>query len=136
LTGSGVLSRPDRDACLPNRQVSDGRGYELTRNRVYLDALRRGADFLLAHFRDPQYGGWFYSVNPEGKVLRDYKDCYGHSFTLFGLSHAARITGDERYRRAALDTWAEMKKNLRERWLLQPQTDRPSHDQRTNRRTR
>ena len=109
-----------------NRQIFVmGAGYELTRNRVYLDALRRGADFLLAHFRDPQYGGWFYSVNPEGKVLRDYKDCYGHSFTLFGLSHAARITRDERYRRAALDTWAEMKKNLRDSaGFFKPQTDR------------
>lgn len=102
-----------------------GVGYELTRNRAYFDALRRGADFLITHFRDPEHGGWFYSVDPAGKVLRDAKDCYGHAFALFGLSHAARITKEERYRKAALETWAVMKKHLRDgAGFYRPQTDR------------
>ena len=49
--------------------VSQGRqifvmaaGYELTRDPAYLDALRRGADFLLENFRDTERGLFFYST--------------------------------------------------------------------------
>jgi mannose/cellobiose epimerase-like protein (N-acyl-D-glucosamine 2-epimerase family) len=89
-------------------------GYDLTRNPAYLESLRKGTDFLLANFRDRQYGGLFFSVSPEGKVVDDRKDSYGTAFAIFGLSHAARVTRDQGYRKAALETWAEMKKNLRD----------------------
>jgi mannose/cellobiose epimerase-like protein (N-acyl-D-glucosamine 2-epimerase family) len=97
-----------------NRQIFVmGVGYELTKNPAYVEALKKGADFLLAKFRDTQYALWFFSVSPDGKVLDSRKDCYGHAFTLLGLSHAARITRDQRYRDAALDTWTGMKEHLR-----------------------
>jgi len=79
-------------------------GYELTRNEAYLEAVTKGADFLLEHFRDREHGGWFYSVSPDGVVLDNSKDSYGHAFAVFGLAHAARVTGAERFRDAALRT--------------------------------
>jgi mannose/cellobiose epimerase-like protein (N-acyl-D-glucosamine 2-epimerase family) len=100
-------------------------GYELTKNPAYLDALKKGADFLLAKFHDGQHGLLFYSVSPEGKVLDDRKDCYGHAFALLGLSHAARLTRDQRYRDAALEIWAGMKKHLRyPAGFFKPETSR------------
>ena len=65
--------------------VSQGRllyvfatGWEVTRDHAYADALRKGAGFLLDHFRDDEHGGWFYSCSPDGRVLADHKDSYGH----------------------------------------------------------
>ncbi len=89
-------------------------GYDLTGNTVYLEAVKKGADFLLANFRDGEYGGLCYSVSPDGKVIDDYKDSYGTAFAIFGLSHAARVTGETRYKQAALETWSDMKKYLRD----------------------
>lgn len=112
--------------------VSQGRqifvmtaGYELTREPAYLDAVRKGADFLLQHFRDTEKGLFFYSTTPEGKVVDDGKDSYGLAFTIFALSHAARVTKDKRYSDAALETWAQMKEHLREEnGLFRPKMDR------------
>jgi len=112
--------------------VSQGRqivvmteGYELTRDPSYLNALRKGTNFLLAHFRDPDKGLFFYSTTPEGKVIDDGKDSYGMAFTILALSHAARVTGDERYKQAALETWAQMKEHLRDSvGFFKPKTDR------------
>jgi len=59
-------------------------------------------------------GALFYSVSPEGKVVDDRTDCYGHSFVIFGLSHAARATRERKYREAAFETWAAMKERLRD----------------------
>lgn len=89
-------------------------GYDHTRDRAYLEAVRKGAEFLLAHFRDTEHGGWFWSVSPEGEVLDTAKDSYGHAFVIFGVAHAARVTGDARFREAALGTWSEMKARLRD----------------------
>jgi mannose/cellobiose epimerase-like protein (N-acyl-D-glucosamine 2-epimerase family) len=89
-------------------------GYEVTGDEAYLQAVRKGADFLLDHFRDGEYAGWFWSVDPEGKVLDPSKSSYGHAFVIFGLGHAYRATGDQRYKSAALDTWTTVKTSLRD----------------------
>ena len=112
--------------------VSQGRqivvmtaGYELTREPAYLDAAKKGADFLLQYFRDTEKGLFFYSTTPEGKVVDDGKDSYGLAFTILALSHAARVTKDKRYSDAALETWAQMKEHLREEnGLFRPKMDR------------
>jgi mannose/cellobiose epimerase-like protein (N-acyl-D-glucosamine 2-epimerase family) len=90
------------------------RGYDVTRDPAYLQSLHRIADFTLASFRDTQLGGFYLSVSPDGKVVDEHKDSYATAFAIFGLSHAARVTRDERYREAALQTWAYMKKSFRD----------------------
>ena len=44
-------------------------GYEVTRDKRYLDAASRGADFLLKHYRDAVHGGFFNRVASDGKVI-------------------------------------------------------------------
>jgi len=89
-------------------------GYEVTGDSRYLDAARRGADFLLRYFPDPVRGGLFRIVDAEGRVVRDSKHTYGHAFAIFALAHAYRVTKDERYSGAALATWRVVQANLRD----------------------
>lgn len=89
-------------------------GYEVTGDGRYLDAARRGADFLLRHFADPVHGGFFRIVDAEGRVVRDSKHTYGHAFAIFALAHAYRVTKDERYGGAALTAWRTVNLNLRD----------------------
>jgi mannose-6-phosphate isomerase len=42
---------------------------------------------LQRHFHDAEYGGWFYSVDPQGKPLDTRKDLYTHAFILFACAH-------------------------------------------------
>lgn len=89
-------------------------GYERTGRDEYLDAVRNAADFLLAHFYDTTNGGWFWQVSPAGLVEDTTKGSYGHVFVMFGLTHAYRVTKDQRYLRAALATWEVMKAKFRD----------------------
>ena len=89
-------------------------GYEITKDKRYLAAANRGADFLLTRFRDPLHGGFFLRVAPDGKVIAAAKNTYGHAFTLLALSHMARVTGDPRFRSAALLAWQEIDTSLRD----------------------
>ncbi|ELS01769.1 N-acyl-D-glucosamine 2-epimerase [Xenococcus sp. PCC 7305] len=89
-------------------------GYQITQNQKYLDAVKKGADFLLANFRKDE-GEWYWSVSPEGELIDETESPYGYAFAIFGLSHAHRVTGYEPYLDAAmttalqLDLWADIK---------------------------
>ena len=88
-------------------------GYEATGNEAYLEAVRKGADFLIDNFRDTDCGGWLWQVSPEGEVLDHNKNTYGHAFVIFGLAHAHGVTGEQRFAGAAMSCWKDMKDHLR-----------------------
>jgi cellobiose epimerase len=100
-------------------------GYELTQKPEFLEALTKGVDFMLAHFRDSRYGGLFAAVDPDGKVLDDRKESYGSAIAVTGISRAAQVSGRKAYADAALEIWFEMKKGLRdERGFFKRETSR------------
>ena len=81
-------------------------GHEITQDARYLDAARRGADFLLAHFADPVHGGFFHTVALDGSPRAGIKRAYGHAFVLLALAQLYRTGQDARHRDAALKAWA------------------------------
>jgi mannose/cellobiose epimerase-like protein (N-acyl-D-glucosamine 2-epimerase family) len=52
--------------------------------RVHAAALFRS---LQQHFHDAEYGGWFYSIDPQGGPLDQRKDLYTHAFIIFACAH-------------------------------------------------
>jgi len=89
-------------------------GYRLTGQAEYLEAVNHGADALLRYFRDSERGGWWYSCKLNGETLDSDKDLYGHAFVIFGLTHAAMVTGREDLKREALDTWEVVRSRFRD----------------------
>ena len=89
-------------------------GYELTQDDDYLQAVEKGLRFLLGNFWDNQYGGWFSTCRCDGQVLDSQKDTYGHAFAIFGLAHAARITGNPDPQHAASETVEILKENFQD----------------------
>jgi mannose-6-phosphate isomerase len=90
------------------------KGYDLTGDDRYLRAVESGARFLVDKFRDPEHGGWFHAVGPGGVVLDDHKDAYDLAFFVFGLAHAARVTGDAAFRGAMLEAWTLLDTRFRD----------------------
>ena len=87
-------------------------GYEISKDRRYLDAATHGADFLLEHFHDPLQGGFFNVVAEDGRVIADRKRSYGQAAALLALAQMARVTGEKRYKTAALAAWQEIAQGL------------------------
>ncbi|MCE0992741.1 AGE family epimerase/isomerase [Pseudomonas sp. DCB_CB] len=42
---------------------------------------------LQKHFHDAEHGGWFYSIDAQGKPLDRRKDLYTHAFIVFACAH-------------------------------------------------
>ncbi len=89
-------------------------GYEASGDARYLEAARRGTDFLLESFHDPVNGGFFAVVDGQGKVINPGKTAYSHAFALLALSRAARVTGEPKYKAAALQAWQDIRRGLQE----------------------
>jgi len=71
-----------------------------------------GAEFLVKHFWDRQYGGWYWICAQDGTPIDDSKIIYGHDFAMYCLSELALATGSELAREYALKTYDELARNV------------------------
>src|SRR5271165_3224760 len=85
-------------------------GYEYSKDKRYLDAITRSADFLLK-MHDEEYGGFYDRMTPDLKVIDDSKTAFS-SFAIFPMAHAARVLHNDRYAKAAMDAWHEVKSKM------------------------
>jgi cellobiose epimerase len=91
--------------------------YKVSGDKRYLDAIHKCADFLMK-MHDDQYGGYFNRTTPDLKVIDDTKTGYT-SFAIFPLAHAAIATKDQRYAKAAMDAWTEVRDKMRDGQFFQ-----------------
>lgn len=68
----------------------------------YREAADRAADYFIAHFIDPKYGGAVWSVDSEGAIKDGVKQTYATAFGIYGLAEHFRATGDRRSLDAAI----------------------------------
>lgn len=68
--------------------------YRLFKDQAYLDMAIRAKNFIISNFYDPEFGGTYWSLNPEGTPLDTKKQIYAIAFTIYGLAELNRATGD------------------------------------------
>ena len=82
-------------------------GYALSGDEAYRQAAQRGIEFLETHFRDTETFGYVHSCSPDGTVIDDTKQSYGHSFVIFAYANAAGYLGRAEYANKAKEVWEE-----------------------------
>jgi mannose/cellobiose epimerase-like protein (N-acyl-D-glucosamine 2-epimerase family) len=96
-------------------------------SRDYLKAARQGYEFLLKHFLDQEHGGYFWKLDPDGKVLNERKIVYGQAFVIYALVEYHRASGDAEPLRRAIALYALLQKHAhdeqRRGWLEHFQRD-------------
>ncbi len=63
----------------------------------------RAYDYLAHHFIDPQHGGCFWALNPDGSVHDDKKKIYGQAFCVYALSEYHCALGEPQALDQAID---------------------------------
>ena len=72
---------------------------------VFLKSARQGVDFLLDHFWDEQFWGWYWTTERDGKPINESKLTYGQSFVIYALSEYGMASGDQRGLEWAIKTY-------------------------------
>ena len=96
ISGSG---EPDPEA--PKGAILNARilwafsaAYRLLRRPEYLEMAKSAKREIESRFFDPEYGGVYWSLTPDGKPLDTKKQIYAIGFAIYGLSEYVRATGD------------------------------------------
>ena len=68
--------------------------YRIFGNKEYLEMAEKAKKEIINRFFDKEYGGTYWSLNPDGTPLDTKKQIYSISFTIYGLAELNRATGD------------------------------------------
>ncbi len=69
--------------------------YRLDPRREYLEMAGRAYRYIIAFFRDPDYPGYFWSLNPDGTLLNGKKQIYAHAFVMYAMTEYHAASGPE-----------------------------------------
>lgn len=72
---------------------------------------QRAFDYLLNHFYDHEYGGFFWSLQPDGTPLDRLKQIWAQAFAIYGLTEYYNVTADHSALNIAIDTFNAIEKN-------------------------
>jgi cellobiose epimerase len=76
-----------------------------TPERNYLRAAEQGYRFLIDHFLDREFGGYYWATDLQGHPTNQRKIIYGEAFVIYGLVELYRASGDSRVLRDATDLY-------------------------------
>lgn len=79
--------------------------------RDYLKAAEQGYRFLLDHFLDSQYGGYYWTTDLAGKPTDQRKIVYGESFVIYGMVEYYRASGDKGALQHAMELYQVLQKH-------------------------
>jgi mannobiose 2-epimerase len=70
---------------------------------------------LATRYRDPAHGGFYWSIDAQGRVLRDRKQVYGQAFALYALAEYHAATGAPEALEEAIALFRLLEQHARDR---------------------
>jgi len=97
VDGQGIVHPESEKGAILNARIlwTFSSAYRVLQNPEYLDVATRAKRAVLDDFFDPEQGGVFWSLHPDGSPKDTKKQIYALGFAIYGLSEYARATGDE-----------------------------------------
>lgn len=79
--------------------------YNLTGDQNYLIVAERAFNYLIEHFIDKEFGGVYWTVDFEGRLLDTKKQVYALSFAIYGLTEFYRSSKNEEAKQKAIELY-------------------------------
>ena len=86
----------------------------VTGNPDYRRMAERAYNYIVDHFYDTANGGFYWSVDAQGRPLDTKKQAYAEGFCIYGLSEYYRMCGDRASLDLAIDTFRLIEKHFRD----------------------
>jgi mannobiose 2-epimerase len=107
-----IIANTEKGAVLNARILwSFSAGYKETKNENYKKIAKRAFEFLSQYFYDSEFGGLFWSINPD-KTPKDTKNqIYALAFAIYGLSEYYAISKDDKALEIAINLYLKIQEH-------------------------
>lgn len=85
--------------------------YRMYGTAEYLETAERAYDYLLKHFTDKEYGGFYWMVDALGAPTEPKKQVYGQAFAIYALSEFHHATGNPEALEIAVELFRLLEKH-------------------------
>ena len=86
------------------------RVYDVYRTEEFRNTAQRAYEYMLRHFHDDLYGGFYWMVDYQGTPTDTRKRIYGQAFVIYALAEFYRATGQQHALDMALETYRVIEK--------------------------
>jgi mannobiose 2-epimerase len=107
-----LISNAEKGSVLNARILwSFSASYQVTKNEQHKKIAARAFEFLSKHFYDAEFGGLFWSINPD-KTPKDTKNqIYALAFAIYGLSEYYVISKEEKALEIAINLYLQIERH-------------------------
>ena len=107
-----VNKQADRSMVLNSRILwTFSKAYQMFQEEKYLLTAQRAYRYLTEHFWDDAYGGFYWSVDYQGKASDPSKQIYAEAFGIYAMVEYFKATGDKESLEKAQKTYRLMEKH-------------------------
>lgn len=84
-------------------------------SKKFKDSAHLAYQYFRKHFEDSNYGGFYWIVDAQGKVIDDRKHIYTQAFGIYGLAEYYSFTKDRKALKLAYDVFHLIENNARDK---------------------
>jgi mannobiose 2-epimerase len=84
--------------------------YKISNNQEHLNTAERAFEYIAAYFYDTQFGGIFWSINPDGTPKDTKNQIYALAFVIYGLSEYYSVSQDKKALDIAISLYQKIQK--------------------------
>lgn len=84
--------------------------YQITKDESHKENAKRAFQYLTQYFYDPEYGGIFWSINPDTTPKDTKNQIYALAFAIYGLAEYYVISKDEKALEIAINLYLTIEK--------------------------
>lgn len=119
MDGNGVLHPEAEKGAILNARIlwTFAAAYRITGTEACRDTASRAFEYIRDHFLDNEYGGLFWSLNPDGTPKDTRKQFYAIAFAIYGLAEYYRATGEAQSLEIAIALFSSIEKHSLDRGL-------------------
>ena len=116
IDGTGRLDAEAPKGAILNARIlwTFSSAYRLLGKEEYLGAARNAFVQIRDRFYDPEFGGIYWSLSPDGKPLDTKKQFYAIAFAVYGCAEFFRAAGEEDALELAIRLWRSIEDHSRD----------------------
>ncbi len=88
--------------------------YHHSRKPVHLELATRAYNYILDFLTDPEYGGLYWSVDYQGRMLDGHKQVYAQAFGIYAMSEYFRASKDPNALKVAIEWYGLLEEHSRD----------------------